>query len=93
MTRLTRGPLAFAVGLALVTATLWAPALAVTGPTYEYRSAELVVETDDRFAVVYTAGTRRPLVEKPAAERALEVVSVVVGLALLGRRWRETGER
>lgn len=51
----------------------------------------LVVETDEGFAVVYTAGTRRSLTEQPVAERGLEATAVVVGLALLGRRWRETG--
>jgi hypothetical protein len=51
----------------------------------------LVVETDDGFAVVYTAGLRQSLTEQPVAERGLEAIAVVVGIALLRGRWRETG--
>ncbi|WP_436910641.1 hypothetical protein [Halosimplex marinum] len=53
MARLTAGPVALVVGLALVTAPLWAPALNATGPTYEYRSPGLSVE-DDRIAFADT---------------------------------------
>ncbi len=51
----------------------------------------LVVETDDGFEAVYTAGTRGSSVERPAVERATEAISVVVGIAVLRRRWRGAG--
>jgi hypothetical protein len=59
---------------------------AVTAHRLDPRSR--IVESSGRYYVVYEAGQRSDLVEKPFTERLFEAVAVVGGVLVLRRAWR-----
>jgi hypothetical protein len=57
----------------------------------ESLSEPVLVTSSGRYYIVYTAGTRSTLSEKPFTERVFELVSIGVGILLFDRARRSGG--